>query len=217
MGVPKLWDILAPAVQTVKLRDLAGKIVAVDVSIWLIELQHIVRRAATATLPLKNVVNRCLTLQQEGITVLAVFDGYDSRFKFGRTISGAKSWYFALEKKVAGILECLGIHTVFASGEGEAACAWLQQNGYADYCMTRDADALLFGATKVIQNSSFDHENQRLYCTERIQATLNVDRSQLIFLASVLGSDFCAKIKGYGPSNALKLLNEAPQGVVDQL
>lgn len=41
MGVKHLWSILEPACQQVSYEDLAGKTVAVDLSIWIIECRSV--------------------------------------------------------------------------------------------------------------------------------------------------------------------------------
>ncbi len=40
MGVKGLWEHLLPAGRRIKLEDLEGKILAIDVSIWSIQFQY---------------------------------------------------------------------------------------------------------------------------------------------------------------------------------
>jgi 5'-3' exonuclease len=52
--------------------------------------------------------------------------------------------------QVMEFLDALGLPYIKAYSESEETCAFLQKNGYVDYVVTEDTDALTFGATKVI-------------------------------------------------------------------
>lgn len=51
---------------------------------------------------------------------------------------------------IANLFRALGLPAVQAPGEAEAMCAALQRRGVVAACATKDSDALVFGATKVV-------------------------------------------------------------------
>lgn len=79
MGVSKLWELLAPAGKQVSPEALAGKIVAVDVSIWLIGLLAVNsaedRGASQKNAHLRGLFVRCCKMLCFGMKPVIVFDG----------------------------------------------------------------------------------------------------------------------------------------------
>lgn len=51
MGVTSLWQILEPVKQHVPLRQLKGKTLAVDLSLWVCEAQSVKKMAGVVTKP----------------------------------------------------------------------------------------------------------------------------------------------------------------------
>jgi flap endonuclease-1 len=103
------------------------------------------------------------------------------------------------------ILDGLGIPWLVAppTYEAEHVAANLTQLGIADYVLTPDADAIIYGARHMIKkgstNSSFVH-----YDREAILKQLQTDTLGLIQIALCLGSDANpGGIKGIGPKRVL--------------
>ena len=119
------------------------------------------------------------------------------------------------------LLEALGVAIVQAPSEGEAQAAYIVNNGDADYVVSQDADAILFGAPNVIRNLTISEKKKKanslayetvkpimFNLTENLN-TLGIDKDQLIVLAMLVGTDFnVGGIKGIGPKKAVKLIHE---------
>jgi flap endonuclease-1 len=98
-------------------------------------------------------------------------------------------------------LNCLGIPFLKAISESEETCAFLQKNGYVDYVVTEDTDALTFGATKVIFG-------EKLYTLDSILSGLDLTYESFIDLCILCGCDYTGTIPKVGPVNALKLIKK---------
>lgn len=119
------------------------------------------------------------------------------------------------------LLTYLGIPYVDALSEGEAQAAYMVKKGDADYVVSQDTDALLFGAYDVIRNLTVSQKKKKLstlsYDTIKPQKfnlshnlnKLGLDQDKLIILSILVGTDFNpGGIKGIGPVKALKAIKE---------
>ena len=107
------------------------------------------------------------------------------------------------------LLSCFGFSWLVAPSEAEAQCVHLQNEGDVEYVITDDSDAFLFGASTVIRNLFSKSKSPRLYEL----ASLNLTQDMLIFLGSLLGTDYFEGISGVGPKKALaKLSAIIPEG-----
>lgn len=119
------------------------------------------------------------------------------------------------------LLDCFGIPYLDAPSEGEAQAAFLVEQKQADFVVSQDADALLFGAPNVIRNLSLSGKRKvtgklsqktiypMLYTLEATLQEYHISRKQLIALAMLTGTDFnIGGIKGLGPKKSLKLIKE---------
>ncbi len=78
MGVQGLWDLLAPAGRRIKIQNLEGKVLAIDVSIWLLRMLH--GHISMGSVEFKNIhligiLKRVIKLMFYGIKPVFVFDG----------------------------------------------------------------------------------------------------------------------------------------------
>lgn len=119
------------------------------------------------------------------------------------------------------LLSSLGIPYIRAPSEGEAQAAYMVKKGDADFVVSQDTDALLFGATDIIRNltisqkkkkaSTLSYEKikpQRINLAENLNH-LGIDNDQLIVLSMLVGTDFnIGGIKGVGPKKGLKAVKE---------
>src|SRR4030095_11453547 len=117
-------------------------------------------------------------------------------------------------------LEAMGIPWVQAPSDGEAQASMMVQKGLAYATASQDYDAMMFGSSMLVRNLSISgrrkgprQDRYILVEPEQIElkeslAALEIDRSQLIFLGILLGTDFNEGVKGVGPKTALKIVKE---------
>ncbi|MFQ6053825.1 MAG: flap endonuclease-1 [Candidatus Bathyarchaeia archaeon] len=118
------------------------------------------------------------------------------------------------------LLDLLGFPWVQAPGEGEAQAAYMARRGDVWAVNSRDYDALLFGAPRLVRYLTIEG---REYLPSRgmsrrlkpevidLDALLRhhgITREQLIDLAIMIGTDFNEGIRGIGPKTALRLVKE---------
>ena len=107
------------------------------------------------------------------------------------------------------LLSCMGIPYVQAPSEGEAQCVHLCIKGDAWAVGSQDYDSLLLGAPKLVRGLTLSGTFElTLMELERILEGLSLDRSQLIDIAILVGTDFNEGVKGIGPKKALKIVRE---------
>lgn len=108
------------------------------------------------------------------------------------------------------LLTLMGIPYVDAKGEGEAQAAYLVQNGDAYAVASQDYDCLLFGAKRVVRNLAVNSNlgNLEYYQLDKVLRELDITRKELIDMGILIGTDFCAGLKGVGAKTALKLAHK---------
>ena len=118
------------------------------------------------------------------------------------------------------LLDLLGIPSVQAPSEAEAQAAYMAQRGSVWAAASKDFDSLLFGATRLVRfltisgkeflpsKGAFRPITPELIELERMLATLEITREQLIDVAILVGTDFNNGIKGIGPKKALALVRQ---------
>lgn len=106
------------------------------------------------------------------------------------------------------LLQLFGIPYITAPMEAEAQCAELQALGLVDGIVTDDGDSFLFGDVLVYRNMFSMAKYVESYSNEHINEQLGLDRSRLIGLAFLLGSDYTDGILGIGPVIGVELLAE---------
>ncbi|NMC07761.1 MAG: hypothetical protein GYA24_21285, partial [Candidatus Lokiarchaeota archaeon] len=114
--------------------------------------------------------------------------------------------YPIAEQESKALLQLLGMPVVDAPGEGEAQCAWLARRGIADAVVTKDADALLYGAPVVVNNLAVKQKVAEKLVLKDELARLGITRAQLVDLAILDGTDYHPGVRGIGARTALKLL-----------
>ncbi len=119
------------------------------------------------------------------------------------------------------LITALGCPVIQSPSEGEATAAYIVNKGLADTVVTQDADALLFGARKVVRNLSIEGRRKKaktlaftkvvpeLIDLEENLKNLGITQNQLIALGILVGTDFNpGGIHGIGPKKGLKLVKE---------
>ncbi|KAM6146584.1 DNA excision repair protein ERCC-5-like isoform 2-T2 [Phoenicopterus ruber ruber] len=108
------------------------------------------------------------------------------------------------------LLRLFGIPYVEAPMEAEAQCAILDLTDQTSGTITDDSDVWLFGARHVYKNFFSQNKYVEYYQYVDFQNQLGLDRSKLINLAYLLGSDYTEGIPNVGFVTAMEILNEFP-------
>lgn len=214
MGVVKLWPILEDTGRPVKLHELQGQKVAIDLNGWILSSTKISnsygRKWQGQKLYLQNLFWRCYCLLRHDIVPVFVIDGMKSPLKNKSNVDRSKIPAVSECKK---LLDCLGLQWITSSGEAEALCAKLDQNGIVNGCITDDGDAFLYGANTVYRNFSCNKDKMkemRVFDRNLLKSKLGLDRERLIALALFLGCDYVKGVSNVGPKVATQLLSKIP-------
>ncbi|XP_040920548.1 flap endonuclease GEN homolog 1 [Toxotes jaculatrix] len=230
MGVHDLWSIVETVRESVPLYSLSGKTLAVDLSLWVCEAQHVQAMMGRVTKPhLRNLFFRVSSLTLMGVKLVFVMEGEAPKLKaetmnkrtetrFGgfkkasapkSTTNTSRGRFKAVLRECAEMLDYLGVPWVTAAGEAEAMCAYLDSQGLVDGCITNDGDAFLYGARTVYRNFNMNSKDPQVDCyrTSQVQTELHLCRENLVGLAIFLGCDYIPKgVPGVGKEQALKLI-----------
>uniref|UniRef100_A0A3B4V8W0 XPG-I domain-containing protein n=1 Tax=Seriola dumerili TaxID=41447 RepID=A0A3B4V8W0_SERDU len=204
MGVHDLWSIVETVRESVPLYSLSGKTLAVDLSLWVCEAQHVQAMMGRVTKPHLNLFFRVSSLTLMGVKLVFVMEGEAPKLK-AETMSkrtetrfgGFKKRFKAVLRECAEMLDYLGVPWVTAAGEAEAMCAYLDSQGMVDGCITNDGDAFLYGARTVYRNFNMNSKDPQVDCyrTSRLQTELHLSRENLVGLAILLGCDYIPKVE----------------------
>ncbi|NXH15347.1 ERCC5 protein, partial [Bucco capensis] len=108
------------------------------------------------------------------------------------------------------LLRLFGVPYIEAPMEAEAQCALLDLTDQTSGTITDDSDVWLFGARHVYKNFFSQNKYVEYYQCVDFQNQLGLDRSKLINLAYLLGSDYTEGIPNVGFVTAMEILNEFP-------
>ncbi|CCE64334.1 hypothetical protein TPHA_0H01260 [Tetrapisispora phaffii CBS 4417] len=111
-------------------------------------------------------------------------------------------------KSVQELLTRFGIPYIVAPMEAEAQCAELLKLKLVDGIITDDSDVFLFGGSKVYKNMFHEKNYVEFYDQDKLTVQLGLERSNLIDLALLLGSDYTSGIKGIGPVSGIEIIAE---------
>ncbi|KAL4897309.1 hypothetical protein BDV59DRAFT_191034 [Aspergillus ambiguus] len=168
--------------------------IAVDISIWLFQVQA---SRGGRNPELRTLFYRLLKFLALPIHPLFVYDGREKPpFKRGKATSG--SYGSAPIVRLSKILvDLFKFPRHDAPGEAEAECARLQRSGVVDCVMSNDVDALMFGSTLTIMNFSKESGSgpaTHVTCYNMgesdIPSTASVDRAGMILFAMLSGGDY---------------------------
>lgn len=224
MGVNGLWPAIELEASPVSSADLENRVLAVDLSIWVVEASSSPRLAAEHAHPhLYLVYSRATFLLRLGARLVVVVEGArDPRKRVaGSDAERSRAGVEALRTRGAAcvrVLRALGVPCVTAAGEAEATCAALNAAGVADAVLTEDGDAFLCsapapalsissrtlplyvdGARRVIRGatvSGVEAGAARLY--DRARFRLGWSRRDFVALGLCCGTDLDAGVPGVG-------------------
>lgn len=199
---------------------------------------------------LSGLFHRSVNLMERGIGLIFVFDGkppeLKSQVKMQREAAKKEAeakYKIAMEKEDVAemkkyasrttrlskemveeakeLVAALGLPVVEAPSEGEAQAAHLVKKGKAYAVASQDADALMFGAPRLVRNLAisgrrkktkalgFQTINPELIELQDVLNTLGMDNDQLIALSMLIGTDYNpGGIKGIGQKNGVKLVKK---------
>ncbi|XP_066436164.1 DNA excision repair protein ERCC-5 [Eleutherodactylus coqui] len=106
------------------------------------------------------------------------------------------------------LLRLFGIPYIVAPMEAEAQCAILDLTDQTSGTITDDSDIWLFGARHVYKNFFSQNKYVEYYQFSDLQNQLGLDRSKLINLAYLMGSDYTDGVPSVGYVSAMEILNE---------
>lgn len=118
------------------------------------------------------------------------------------------------------LLDYMGIPWIQSPSEGEAMCAHLCKKGIVYATGSQDADALLFGSSRLVRNLSISGKRKvpkketyievkpELIELPHLLKGLGITQEQLVIVGILVGTDYAQGIKGVGAKTALKLVKE---------
>jgi flap endonuclease-1 len=118
------------------------------------------------------------------------------------------------------LISKLGLPSVQAPGEGEAQASHMASQGDVWASASQDFDSLLFGSPRLIRNLTITGKrklpSKQIFVEVRPEeidlktmlSSLEIDRSQLVDLSLLVGTDYNPGIKGIGPKKALSLIRK---------
>lgn len=115
------------------------------------------------------------------------------------------------------LLRLFGVPFLVAPSEAEAQCAALDRADHTHGTITDDSDVWLFGGRHVYRNFFNQNKYVQHYQFSDLQNQLGLDRTKLINLAYLLGSDYTDGVPGVGYVTGMEILNEFPGSGLDPL
>jgi len=198
-------------------RELEGKKIAVDVSIWIAEAS-LVRAKCPWLSPQGAAVRLCfhrvVLWLRFGLTPVIVLEGNaGSRgVRAGRRRMALGSSFSDALCDIESLCKVLGVPCIRAPGEGEAYCARLAELGLIDAIATNDCDVFAWGAQcPVLKNLRIEHpiSNSSAEIVPDTAARLFLTREAIILIAALIGNEY----DGTGGSGVARVgLQTAVQG-----
>lgn len=118
------------------------------------------------------------------------------------------------------LIRLLGLPMVHAPGDGEAQGAYMCSKGDVWASASQDFDSLLFGAPRLLRNVTITGRRKvpgkdvykdvrtEIIDSNEFMESLGIDRSQLVDMCILMGTDFNEGIRGIGPKKGLKLIRD---------
>ncbi|XP_052797186.1 flap endonuclease GEN homolog 1-like [Mya arenaria] len=231
MGVHGLWDVLEPAGEKdVLVTILKGKIVAVDLGVWIMEASGL-RVNKTYDLHTRTIFYRTLFLLSHGVRLVFVFDGQAPDVKQqtlrkrqqaagSSSVNCERQIFSKLMTRCEKLGKSLGIPCIQSPGEGEAMCAFLDKTGLVDGTFTHDSDYFCYGGKTMYRLHSKENKSYKMdvYTSSGIEAALGLCQDDMVGLALLLGCDYDLQgVPGVGGKKALALCKALKDRGIDFL
>nr|CAH7758678.1 unnamed protein product [Callosobruchus chinensis] len=234
MGIKHLWTILTPFCERKPLYELSGKTVAVDLSCWICEAQNIADYQVQPRMYLRNLYFRTCYLLLMEVTPVFVLEGKAPELKYDtitarnnvqfkgakpktdgvKTGKGRSRFQFIL-KQCEEMLQDMGLACIKGKGEAESMCAYLNEEGLVDGCISQDSDCFAYGAKVVYRNFSISTQGPHaasggavdIYDITKATKNLNFGRNKIIAMALLCGSDYNDGVQGIGKESVMKFFD----------
>jgi Holliday junction resolvase YEN1 len=186
--------------------------IAVDISIWLFQLQA---SRGGKNPELRTLYYRLLKLLALPVHPLFVYDGrHKPPFKRGKAVS-RNSGNLPIIQRSKDLIERFRFPWHEAPGEAEAECARLQQAGIVDAVISNDVDTLMFGSTFTMMNFSNESGSGASGAThvtcyhlgsQGHVSNVSLDRAGMILFAMLSGGDYLPSgVEKCGPGTAAEI------------
>lgn len=230
------WDVLKPVARMESLDSLRGKVLAIDLSFWMIQLLTRVKGIPLRKPHIRLLFFRTIHLVAKiGAFPVFVADGEPPPLKLQvRLVRFSRISGLPLNTSVGGsdcnvarsslftdsidecveLLELLGMPVLRAKHEAEGLCAELERQGLVNACVTPDSDAFLYGAKHVIKILQADLKDPHVesYMMSDVESFLGLHREHLVALALLAGCDYNVHgVSGIGCQNAVRLIKVVPK------
>nr|XP_047145167.1 uncharacterized protein LOC100215220 isoform X2 [Hydra vulgaris] len=223
MGVKYLWDIINSSKEKTNPDSLRGKVITVDLSIWIVEAIKL--KQSVANSHIRNMFFRICYLRKFGVKLIIVIEGkapdlkqntmrYRNFCQYGVKLGTAstvgRNRFQALILECCELLDLLGIPYIRATGEAEQMCAFLNSKKISDGCLTNDGDFFLYGGKCIYRDFSADPKNPCVstYTQEKIKDKIGITRHDMIGIALLCGCDYIKGVSGIGKSLVSKFISE---------
>ncbi|KAL4921958.1 hypothetical protein BDW62DRAFT_173750 [Aspergillus aurantiobrunneus] len=170
--------------------------IAVDISIWLFQVQA---GRGGKNPELRTLFYRLLKILALPIHPLFVYDGkHKPPFKRGKAVSGRSYGNAPIIQLSKILIDLFRFPRHEAPGEAEAECSRLQMAGVVDAVMSNDVDALMFGSEFTVMNFSKEAGSSSGAATHVTSykmgnmdsSNVKLDRPGMILFAMLSGGDY---------------------------
>ncbi|KAI9281147.1 PIN domain-like protein [Sporodiniella umbellata] len=203
MGISELWKLIDPGHKQFSLEQIAsdqfnkkkgkGLRVAIDIALWIFQVKTSVAESSVAgdQSQLRAIFFRLCRLHELGIRPVFVFDGSNRPSYKRKKLISTEPIASSFRSNLILLIKQFNFSIWNAHGDAEAECAVLQRLGLVDLVITGDSDVFLFGAGRVMRHwPSKRNELIPCYDMKWIEEATDLDRSDLILIALLRGSDY---------------------------
>ncbi|GAD96789.1 rad2-like endonuclease [Paecilomyces variotii No. 5] len=206
MGIPGLINAIGPGDRIALSRLAVTHLertsrpirIAVDISIWLFQVQS--GRGGTNP-ELRTLFYRLLKFLALPVHPLFVYDGrHKPPFKRGKAVGGRSYGSAPIIGLSKTLIDLFRFPRHDAPGEAEAECARLQKAGVVDAVMSNDVDALMFGSSLTVMNFSKEKSSGTGAAThitcyrtceeEGMPKNVPLDSDAMVLFALLSGGDY---------------------------
>lgn len=92
---------------------------------------------------------------------------------------------------IVEVLRVFGIPYVFAPGEAEAQCSFLEMMGLVDGIVSNDSDVFAFGGKTLYRNFFADNRYVEAYRSDDLEKEVGFTQDRIILYAMLEGCDYC--------------------------
>ena len=231
-----LQNICPDAFQTITMKDLKDKVIAIDGSLWMYQLLCVTQHENNTAIMLKGIYHRLVYLLQYKCRPVFVFDGPPPEFK-QITLSERKETKRKAETKIKNkmyenetdkrkllrqscnitkehirkcrkMLEHMGIPYIDSLGETDTQCGYLSQKNKIDYVITDDSDISIFGCDRVLIGFKTKQQKHTLINMSVVYECTPLTRQDLVYASLLLGSDYYKGVSGIGKMKTITMLKQ---------